>query len=113
MSGGSASLRRVGTARRRGPIGDLIQEVLSEVGLDRAAVGFRLLQVWDEALGPALAPHCRPDGIRRQVLHALVPDSAWMQRIQLETPQILDRLREHLGDEAPAALRLVIAGRGR
>ena len=106
-------MKRVGAEGKRGPLGDLVQEVLTELGLDQAAVGARILGIWDEALGPALAPHCRPDGIRRQVLHARVPDSAWMQRIQLETPQILDRLREHLGDEAPTALRLVIAGRGR
>ena len=94
-------------------MGGLIQEVLTEVGLDRAAVGSRLLQVWDEALGPALAPHCRPEGIRKQVVHARVPDSAWMQRIQLHTPEILDRLRDHLGEEAPTALRLLIGSRER
>ncbi len=106
-------MKRVGAEGKRGPLGDLVQEVLTELGLDQAAVGARILGIWDEALGPALAPHCRPEGIRRRVLHARVPDSAWMQRVQLETPQILERLRDHLGEEAPAALRLVIGGRAR
>lgn len=92
-------------------IGDLIQEVLSEVGLDDTAAGVRLLQVWDDALGPTLSPHCRPEGIRRRVLMARVPDSAWMQRLQLEGPRILEELREHLGDQAPESLRLVIGRR--
>jgi predicted nucleic acid-binding Zn ribbon protein len=36
---------------------------------------------------------------------AVVPDSAWMQRLQLEKPAILARLRERLGDEVPAEMR--------
>ena len=94
----------MGGKRGPGPIGDLIGEVLGDFGLDEASVGVRLLEVWEEALGPELAPFCRPEGIRNEILYARVPDSAWMQRLQLETPDILERLREHLGDATPCQL---------
>ena len=73
--------------------------VLEELGLDQASQGAQLLRVWDSVLGPGLAPHCRPEGVRKGVVHARVRDSAWMQRIQMEKPRILKGLREGLGDQ--------------
>jgi predicted nucleic acid-binding Zn ribbon protein len=86
----------------------LIPEVLGDLGLDGTVEALRLLEVWDEALGPELAPRCRPDGVRRGVLHARVEDSAWMQRLQLEKPAILARLEAALGRPVARDLRLRI-----
>jgi len=86
----------------------LIPEVLGDLGLDGTVEALRLLEVWDGALGPELAPRCRPDGVRRGVLHARVEDSAWMQRLQLEKPAILERLEAALGRPVARDLRLRI-----
>ena len=83
--------------------------VLRELGLDGASEGARLQRAWDEAVGPELAPHCRAQGLRRGVVYATVPDSAWMQRFQLEKPRILARLRAKLGSDAARELRARIA----
>ena len=95
---------------RREPesVGSLIPRLLEEIGLDEAGDGMRLLKIWDEALGPELAPHCRPDGIRRGVIRARVRDSSWMQRLQMEKPRVLAALRAELGDAASGDLRLRI-----
>jgi predicted nucleic acid-binding Zn ribbon protein len=94
-------------AERRAPsrIGELLPSVLSELELTPASHGVRLLKVWDQALGPELAPHCRPEGIRHGTLLARVPDSAWMQRLQLEKPRILAQLEELLGEPAAREIR--------
>lgn len=84
----------------------MLPGVLADLGLDAASGGLRLLEVWDEALGPELAPHCRLDGIRHGVLWAHVTDSAWMQRLQLEKPEILRRLTEALGEPPSREIRL-------
>ena len=76
---------------------------MTEMGLDAASESARLMRCWDAALGPDLAPHCRPQGIHRGVVNATVEDSAWMQRIQLQKPVLLARLREALGREGEAA----------
>jgi predicted nucleic acid-binding Zn ribbon protein len=93
--------------RGQGPsaLGELVPKVLEELGLDETSLAVRLLEVWDEALGAPTAAHCRLEGIRHGALVAVVPDSAWMQRLQLEKPAILARLRERLGDEVPAEMR--------
>jgi predicted nucleic acid-binding Zn ribbon protein len=84
--------------------------MLDELGLSETSRAVRVLEVWDRALGPELAPHCRPQGISRGVLYASVPDSAWMQRLQLEKPRILARLAEALGEPAAQDMRLRLSG---
>ncbi len=101
------STRPPGPRRAPSQVGALVPRVLSDLGLDATAHAVRVLQVWDEALGD-LAPHCRPEGIRRGVLVARVPDSAWMARIQLEKPRILAALAAALGKPAATDLRLRI-----
>ena len=92
-------------------VSELLPRLLDELGLGDASRHARVLAVWDRALGAGLAPYCRPEGVRGDDALGLVPDSAWMQRVQIEKPRILERFREALGDEAPTGLRLRI-GRG-
>lgn len=103
--------RRPTVRRPSGPaerVGEVLPQVMRELGLTAEARAVRILEAWDRALGPRLAAHCRPDGVRRDVLWARVPDSAWMQRIQLEKARILARLEEELGEPAASDLRLRI-----
>ncbi len=79
------------------------------MGLDAANDGAALLRAWNRAAGPELAKHSHPQGIRRGVIHATVPDSAWMQRAQLAKARILRTLRSELGDDTARDLRFRIA----
>ncbi|HTO70232.1 MAG TPA: DUF721 domain-containing protein [Myxococcota bacterium] len=102
---------RTAPGRRRGPaesLGALLPKLLDEVGLGATAQAVAVIRAWDEAVGPELRAHCRPDGVRNGIVHARVRDSAWMQRIQLEKPRIFARLRAALGEGAPRELRLRI-----
>jgi predicted nucleic acid-binding Zn ribbon protein len=57
-------------------------------------------------VGPQIAPHCRCDGLRGEVVHAVVRDSAWMQHIQMKKREILVELNEALGEPLIRDLRL-------
>ncbi len=81
------------------PVSGILPGVLKDVGLGATSDAVRLLQAWDQALGEPFSRHCRPEGLRDGVVLARVRDSAWMQRLQLEKPRILERLAESL--EAP------------
>lgn len=87
-------------------MGELLPQVLEELGLGATSLAMRLRGVWDDALGPQLAPHCRPEGIRSGVILARVRDSGWMQRLHMEKPLILDRLEKALGEPIGRDLRL-------
>ena len=70
---------------RRPPeaIGALLPSVLRELGFDEMARVLRIAERWQEALGPELAPHCRPETLRGDVLEASVDSSVWCQQLQL------------------------------
>jgi predicted nucleic acid-binding Zn ribbon protein len=88
------------------PLGPLVPRVLEELGFDALARVARVVERWDEAVGPEIARHCRPTAIRGETLEATVDSSAWCQQLQLRRPEILAALRRVLGSEAPADLRL-------
>lgn len=99
------SARRSG--RRRGrprEIGTLLEGVLGDLGLDATRAAFRVGQHWQQAVGPEIARHARPLGLRGQTLEVEVDTSVWCQQLQLQQLEILAALRRELADEAPQAL---------
>ena len=95
--------KRRSTPRAIGPV---VGEVLDDLGLDAVTAAFRIHELWEEAVGPEIASHCRPVAVRGSVLEAEVDSSVWCQQLQMERVQILSALREALGDDAPSDLRL-------
>ncbi len=95
-------------ARSREPtaIRSALPRVLGELGIEGAAVALRILECWEQAVGPEIAAHARPTLLRGHVLEASVDSSVWCQQIQLRSPAILAALREILGPDAPQDLRL-------
>jgi predicted nucleic acid-binding Zn ribbon protein len=83
-----------------------LPRVLGELGLEGAASALRILECWEQAVGPEVAQHARPTLLRGEVLEASVDSSVWCQQIQLRRPAILAALRELLGPDAPRDLRL-------
>lgn len=93
-------------------LGGLVPRVLSDLGLEASARVVRLCEHWEQAVGPEVARHCRPTGLRGEVLEATVDSSVWCQQLQLQRPAILAALREVAGDDAPRDLWLRV-GPGR
>ena len=80
-------------------------QVLDELGLDIAAAAWKIGEHWEAAVGPEVARHSRPLGLRGSVLEIAVETSVWSHHLQLHRGQILDALCDKLGDEAPRDLR--------
>ncbi len=75
---------------------------------DRAAprTGLAAVQAgWAEAVGEQLALVATPVSERSGTLTVECADSVWAQELDLMQGQILERLRENLGELAPRALR--------
>ena len=103
-------------ARRRTqpkPIGPVVGQVLSDLGLGGASAAFRIAELWPEAVGQEIARHCRPVIVRGGVLEAEVDSSVWCQQLQMQRPQLLEKLREVLGEDAPSDLRFRVGYTGR
>jgi predicted nucleic acid-binding Zn ribbon protein len=78
------------------------------VARDRAAprTGLAAVQAaWSEALGERLAEVATPVSERAGTLTVDCIDGVWAQELDLMQDQLLERLREALGERAPEALR--------
>jgi len=98
--------RRSGRRRSQPtPVGSLMQSVLGDLGLESTAAAFEIGRSWPEAVGPEIAQHAKPVGLRGGVLEVSVDSSVWCQQLQLNRLEILAALRESLGEGAPEDLR--------
>jgi len=92
------------------PVASVIPRVLDELGF-QAGPAMRLHAAWDDAVGAEVAAHAQPDVLRGSTLDVVVDTSVWCQQLQLRRMELLARLREVLGEEAPSELRLRVGSR--
>ena len=93
-------------SRRRAPrpAGDALRAALSE-----AAPKTRLAAVqavWAEAVGERVAAAAEPVAERGDEVVVACSDPVWAQELDLMREELLTRLRERVGEDAPRSLRL-------
>lgn len=79
--------------------------------LDRAAPKTRLAAVqaiWTSAVGERVAAIAEPVGEREGEVVIRCTDSVWAQELDLMQTQLLGRLRDRLGEQAPERLRFQV-----
>lgn len=89
-------------------VGDIVGKVLGDLGLDGVARAHQIGAIWEEAVGPRVAVHCRPIGLRGEVLELEVDSPVWSQQLQLRKPELLAALERALGAGAPRELRFQV-----
>ncbi len=75
---------------------------------DRAApqTGLAATQaLWAEVVGPAVAAAAEPVSERGGTLVVRCESAVWAQELEMMGPQLLERLRERLGEAAPRSLK--------
>jgi predicted nucleic acid-binding Zn ribbon protein len=65
--------------------------------------------VWGETVGPAIAEAAEPVAERDGELTIRCASAIWAQELSLMESELLQRLRERLGEAAPSSLK-VLAG---
>ena len=91
-------------------VGELLSQVLSDLGDGATARAVRIADRWAESVGPEIAAHSRPVAIRGEVLEVHVDSSVWCQQLQLRIPTLLAALRDNVGEDAPRELWLRVGG---
>jgi len=92
-------------SRRRAP---RPAETALRSALERAAPKTPLAglqSVWAELVGERIAAVARPVSERAGVVTVDCSDSVWAQELDLMQAQLLERLRERLGERSPQSLR--------
>jgi len=77
----------------------------SRDGMPLAAV----TSIWPEVVGEAIARRAWPLRIARdRTLHVATESATWAQELALLSVEILERLRDRLGENAPAGMRFAV-----
>jgi len=79
-------------------------------GLAAPKTGLASVQAtWSEAVGSQIAEVARPVSERAGTLTVECANAMWAQELDLMQGQLLERLREALGEAAPRALKFRVA----
>jgi predicted nucleic acid-binding Zn ribbon protein len=82
-----------------------------QAALKAAAPKTRLAAVqaaWIEAVGEQIAAAAEPVAERKDEVEVSCSDPVWAQELDLMQEQLLDRLRQRLGEQAPRKLRFLV-----
>jgi predicted nucleic acid-binding Zn ribbon protein len=92
------------------PLSDALRAVRSEVEPETPLAA--LQGVWAEAVGEEIARHGRPVAERDGIVTVACDAATWAQELDLLQGELLERLRERLGEGSIERLRFVV-GEGR
>lgn len=70
----------------------------------------RLQAVWPETAGQAIAAAAEPTAEREGIVTVSCTSAVWANELELLSAELLERIRERLGEAAPRGLKFVVAG---
>lgn len=79
---------------------DILSNLLNDSSLPFNPDDARIWEVWDEAVGPAIAEHARPSYVKKGRLRVDVSDPIWLQELEFVRETIKEKLNEELGRKA-------------
>lgn len=82
----------------------ILRRVLSDLGWNAGMSSGRVLEEWDEIVGPTVAEHCRPVSFEDGVLVVSASSSAWAAQLRMITPQLITTIEEHIGSHVVSEL---------
>jgi hypothetical protein len=90
-------------------IGDEVERTLARGGSRAALPLARLTAAWPEAVGAPIARNAWPRRIAADgTLHVATSSATWASELTMLADELLGRLRDRLGADAPAKLRCAV-----
>jgi predicted nucleic acid-binding Zn ribbon protein len=93
-------------------LGELLPGVLRGLGLERELKGWQAVEVWADAVGPAIARRTRAVSYHDGALMVEVEGSAWRHELGYLERDLVSRVNERLGSALVKRLRFTITRGG-
>ncbi|MGH2705165.1 MAG: DUF721 domain-containing protein [Actinomycetota bacterium] len=87
----------------------MLVELARGWGLEHPLESARLVRSWETIVGPKLAEHCRPAGLRDGVLKIEVDSPAWAAELRYLGRDVVRAVNERVGREIVREVRTVVA----
>lgn len=81
-------------------LGQLIDQVISSLGLSDKYHGWRIVSRWPDIVGPEVARQARAVRFSDGILTVVVEKDAWRQELEMQLEVILQKIRSYAGGRA-------------
>jgi len=81
-------------------LGNLIEQVISSLGLSEKYHGWRVVSRWPDIVGPEIARQARAVRFSDGILTVIVEKDAWRQELEMQLEVILRKVRSNAGGRA-------------
>lgn len=73
-------------------VSDILAPLMRDYGLGAKADEYKILRIWDRAVGDKISSHAQPKMLIRGVLTVAVDSPAWMQQLTFYKEDLIDRI---------------------
>ena len=90
------------------PIGAVIDQVMRQYRPANDEALIKVWDVWDKAVGAAVAANARPVAFKGDMLLVHVANSTWLHHLRFLEKQMCDQVNEALGGRSVRTLKLKV-----
>jgi predicted nucleic acid-binding Zn ribbon protein len=80
-------------------ISQSLEGLLKKLELDRRVLGWSVLSIWDEVVGPRIAANAKPVAYRDSKIFVQVATTVWMHELSFMKREVLGKLNERMGEK--------------
>ena len=88
-------------------IASALKTLIKSSGLQKGLDQQRAIDLWSEVVGKSIDSNTEPVSVEHGVLSIKTKNSAWSQELQLQKPQILEKLNKKLDKKIIKDIRFV------
>lgn len=92
--------------RKVKPLSEVLGKVLRDGGLELPLLQKRVVDAWDEIVGPNVEQYTQEKRIRNQTLFVKISNPALRQDLSMMRTQLVKRLNEHVGSFVISEIRI-------
>ena len=92
--------------RKVKPLSEVLGKVLRDGGLELPLLQKRVVDAWDEIVGPNVEQYTQEKSIRNQTLFVKISNPALRQDLFMMRTQLVKRLNEHVGSFVISEIRI-------
>lgn len=92
--------------RKVKPLSEVLGKVLRDGGLELPLLQKRVVDAWDEIVGPNVEQYTQEKNIRNQTLFVKISNPALRQDLSMMRTQLVKRLNEHVGSFVISEIRI-------
>lgn len=92
--------------RKVKPLSEVLGKVLRDGGLELPLLQKRVVDAWDEIVGPNVEQYTQEKSIRNQTLFVKISNPALRQDLSMMRTQLVKRLNEHVGSFVISEIRV-------